>query len=304
MNILVIGSLNADYVANVDHRPQGGETITAESFCVNCGGKGANQAYAAARLGAQVKMLGMTGKDEAGELFKKRLCEAGADVSSIKQLENTPTGMAMITVDKTGENSIVVVRGANGMVDSDYVDSRIEDIKSADILLTQLEIPLETVVYAVKAAKKLGKTIVLDPAPARKDIPHEVFRFIDYIKPNETELEILTGERDCEKGAKKLIEMGVKNVIVSRGAKDCYFLSHSGESFYTRIPKVSVIDTTAAGDSFTGAFAAAKAEGKTDREAVLYAVKVSTVVVTKAGAFDSIPTQKEVDDFFENLQPK
>ena len=124
-------------------------------------------------------------------------------MSSIKQLENTPTGMAMITVDKTGENSIVVVRGANGMVDSDYVDSRIEDIESADILLTQLEIPLETVAYAVKAAKKLGKTVVLDPAPARKDIPHEVFRFIDYIKPNETELEILTGERDCEKGREK-----------------------------------------------------------------------------------------------------
>lgn len=296
--ILVIGSLNMDMVMNVDHMPLAGETILCDGMKLVAGGKGANQACAAGRLGTDVTMLGAIGDDAYGKMQIESLKQAGVDVSGLIVKEGVSTGIAFITVNKEGNNSIVVVQGANACFTPEDIESHRKLIEECEIVILQLEIPLDTVLYAVKLAKKLGKTVLLDPAPAPEQFPEELYRYVDIIKPNETELAGLTGvaeaQNHLEKAVQMLKEHGVKNVLVTLGG-DGVYLDTEGEKT-VRIPakKVKVVDTTAAGDSFTAALAAMLIEGKTLKEAAEFANQVSAIVVTREGAQSSIPTLQEV----------
>lgn len=297
--IVVIGSLNMDCVIETPHMPKKGETISGRSVTLIPGGKGANQAYAAGVLGGKVAMIGAVGSDSFGETLKSNLRNAGVDISSVSVIENETTGQAFITVDDGGENSIIIIAGTNGMVTKELVQRCQDKIKESDIVIMQLEIPLETVQYTKDLAVSLGKTVIIDPAPAVEDLPDDFFENVDYIKPNETELQILTGrkmktEAELAEGAKEMLSRGVKQVIVSLGEKGCLLVSDEGEKFFPA-NKVKAVDTTAAGDSFTAAFALALSEGRSCEEAIRFGQKVSAIVVTRKGAQTSIPTREEVD---------
>lgn len=297
--IVVIGSLNMDCVIETPHMPHAGETVSGRSVSLIPGGKGANQAYAAGILGGNVAMIGAVGDDGFGETLKSSLDYVGVDTSSISVIQGETTGQAFITVDDRGENAIIIIAGTNGLVKKELVQKYQKQIEDSDIVIMQLEIPLETVQYVKNLAVSLGKTVILDPAPAIGNLPEGFFGHVDYIKPNETELEILTGtkmetQEELAAGARKLLSQGVKNVIVSLGEKGCLLVSEKEETFFPA-RKVKALDTTAAGDSFTAAFALALSEGKSCHEAIRFGQKVSSVVVTRKGAQTSIPTREEVD---------
>lgn len=300
--ILIIGSLNMDYVINVQTMPQVGETVLSQGVSLIPGGKGANQAYTVGRLGGQAVMLGAIGCDSAGEALCQSLSSAGVDVSRLKRCETARTGAAFIMVDAQGKNSIIVDQGANAAVDIPYIQENLDILEDCDIVVFQLEIPLETVVFAAKKAKELGKTIILDPAPARKDIPQELYRCVDYLKPNETELAVLTGDTTAARHpghpAGLLQTQGVKNVVVTLGEQGVFLCMENGQSSISPAIEVpQVIDTTAAGDSFTGAMATALVRGEPLAQAVKFASMVSGMVVTRKGAQTSIPSLKEVEAF-------
>lgn len=304
--ILVIGSLNIDMVVNVDHTPVAGETILSDKMEMIPGGKGANQACAAGRLGAASTILGAIGDDLYGEMQKDSLKESGVDVSRLIKREGGSTGVALITVNGDGDNSIVVVSGANATVSREDIDENLDLIRDSDIILLQLEIPLDTVLYAAKKAKELGKTVILDPAPAPKVFPEELYRYVDVVKPNETELSILTGvadtEEHLEEAIARLTECGVGNVIVTLGSKGVYVHTKEGETRYIPAREVKAVDTTAAGDSFTAALAMMLAEGKTLVEAAEFANLVASIVVTRRGAQSSIPNIHEVDSYWKETK--
>lgn len=297
--IVVIGSLNMDCVIETPHMPNAGETISGRSISLIPGGKGANQAYAVGILGGNVAMIGAVGDDGFGKTLKGSLDHVGVDTSSIPVIQGETTGQAFITVDDQGENAIIIIAGTNGLVKKELVQKYQKQIEDSDIVIMQLEIPLETVQYVKDLAVSLGKTVILDPAPAIGNLPEGFFEHVDYIKPNETELEILTGtkmetQEELTVGARKLLSHGVKNVIVSLGEKGCLLVSEKEETFFPA-QKVKALDTTAAGDSFTAAFALALSEGKSCHEAIRFGQKVSSVAVTRKGAQTSIPTREEVD---------
>ncbi len=301
--IVVIGSLNMDMVVDVDHMPAVGETILSKGLKYNPGGKGANQACALGRLGVDVTMLGAVGNDSYADMQRKSLSEAGVDISNLIVREETPTGIAMIPVNKEGDNSIIVIQGANATMSKKDIDNNRDLIQSCDIVLFQLEIPLDTVCYAAKMAKELGKTVILDPAPVPEDFPDELYQYVDVIKPNETELGMLTGIEDAQDHLTETTEQirhkGVKNVLVTLGGRGVFL--NSEESGINVIPAqvVNVVDTTAAGDSFTAGFAAKLLEGKTPREAAEFANMVSSIVVTRPGAQASIPSLEEVEEYIK-----
>lgn len=303
--ILVIGSLNVDMVINVDHIPTVGETILTKNLTLVCGGKGANQACAAGKLGANVQMLGAVGKDSYANMQLNSLNTAGVDVSQIIIKEDSSTGLAMITVNSEGDNSIVVVSGANAMLSPQDIENNLELIKNTEIVILQLEIPLDTVLYAAKMAKRFGKTVILDPAPVPKEFPEELYQYVDVIKPNETELFMLTGiPRSIEnvpKGAQKLREHGVKEVLVTLGEKGVYINSFVCGEHMISARKVEAVDTTAAGDSFIAALAFMMSKKKNIIEAAEFAVLVSSIVVTRKGAQSSLPTLEEVMEYSNAL---
>lgn len=298
--VVVIGSMNMDYVINVPHAPADGETILAEKLETFPGGKGANQAYVLGKLGGEVAMLGAVGLDSPGQSLCDNLQSVGVDTSRVKRLPDMSTGMAFITVDAQGQNRIVVVQGANKAVNVPYIDAHMDLLASSDIVLLQLEIPLETVVYAAEKAKALGKVVVLDPAPARRDIPEQLYQNVDFIKPNEGELATLVGDPEAaahlEHSAKQLQDCGVKNVVVSLGEKGVFLRDSQGHSAsFPADSQVQVVDTTAAGDSFTAALAYGLSRDRQLAEAVDLAVRVSNIVVTRKGAQASIPYIWEVE---------
>ena len=220
---VVVGSLNLDYSIALQRMPQPGETIAADSLTLNPGGKGANQAYALGRLGCQTAMIGAVGRDGAGDTLIRNLQSAGVDCSGVLRREE-PTGQAFITVDKQGENSIIILHGANYTLTPADIEEKRALIEAADCLVMQLEVPMETVLAAAKLARAAGKTVVLDPAPAPGPLPEELLRLCDFVKPNETELSLLTGmpvgsREECEAAAKTLLQKGVGTVLVSLGAK-------------------------------------------------------------------------------------
>lgn len=297
--ILVIGSLNMDLVVETPHMPKAGETITGKSITNVLGGKGANQAYAAGKLGGNVGMIGAVGNDACGRALKQNLECVHVDTSGIEVLENEMSGQAFITVDDNGENAIIIIAGTNGMVTKEMIQKHIKKLKESNIIIMQMEIPVETVEYVKDLASKLGKLVIIDPAPAVSNLPDSFFQGVDYMKPNETELEILTGikiqsQEQVTVGARNMLERGVKNVIITLGSKGCLLVTEDGEEFFPA-KKVRAVDTTAAGDSFTAAFALALSEGKNSREAIQFAQKVSAIAVTRKGAQTSIPTRAEAD---------
>lgn len=296
--IVVIGSLNMDSVIETVHMPKVGETISGLGITLVPGGKGANQAFAIGRLGGQVSMIGAVGDDVHGKILKDNLDSTGVDTRSLNIISGETTGQAFITVDREGDNSIIIISGANGLVTKELIDTYISVIENSDIVIMQFEIPIETVTYVKDLAVKKGKIVIVDPAPAVSGLQDGFWKDIDYIKPNETELEILVGRKlntqhEVEQAAKEMINKGVKHVIVTLGADGCLLISDESTQLFPA-NKVKAIDTTAAGDSFTAAFALALSEGKTQEEAILFGQKVSSIVVTRKGAQTSIPTRDEV----------
>lgn len=303
--ILIIGSINMDMAAEVDHTPVAGETILTDSVKLVPGGKGANQAFAAGRLGGDVTFLGAVGADSYGRIEKENLEKAGVDVSPVIERDDIGTGLAFITVNKDGDNAIVVAAGANMTLSKKEIEDNILLLKQCDIVILQMEIPVETVVFAAKTAKALGKTVILDPAPVPKVFPEELYSYLDIIKPNETELKMLTGMGDSieelEAATDILRKKGVSNVVVTLGGKGVYINTAQGNKQMVSALKVEVADTTAAGDTFTAAMTLKIAQGEKLENAVRYANYVSALVVTKKGAQSSIPTREEAEKFIEKI---
>ena len=298
--ITVVGSLNMDLVTYTSRMPAAGETIIGKSFRQIPGGKGANQADAIAKLGAEVKMIGCVGCDGMGTALLDSLRNDGVDVTMVKRVDGISTGIASITVDSSGSNSIIVVPGANGRLSIEDLQASLEAIENSEIVVAQLEVPIETVRFAIKTAKQMGKLTILNPAPAA-ELEDEFLSNVDILVPNETELELLSGirihnEAELERAAQLLINKGVQELIVTLGSKGCVHLNKPGSKAYPAY-KVDAIDTTAAGDSFIGALAAAISEGKTLEEAIRFATAVGALTVTKEGAQSSLPFRKEVEAF-------
>lgn len=295
--ILVVGSLNMDIVVQVDHMPEVGETVVSKNMEMIPGGKGANQAYAAGKLGNNVTMLGAVGEDAYGDILIDNLSKAGVDISKISRKKES-TGLALITVNEDGDNSIVVVAGVNSAIDETYIDQNEDVIKESDIIIFQLEIPIKTVLYAAKKAKWFGKTVILDPAPVPDDFPEELYSYVDIIKPNETELKRLIHEssevNDLFRATEILRKKGIKNVIVTLGDRGVFINSESVGTLQIPAREVVPVDTTAAGDSFTAAMAVMLAQGEDIRTAVEFANKVASIVVTRRGAQSSIPDKSEI----------
>lgn len=297
--ILVIGSMNMDFVAGVSHIPTLGETVLADNFELVPGGKGANQSYAIGKMHGNVAMLGMVGQDTYGERLCENLKSVEVDVTRVRKLSGVSTGIAVIGVIPEGDNSILVIPGANAYVDKSYVMENMDLFESSDIIVVQLEIPLETVMYVVKEARKRGKTVILDPAPAISDLPDELFSCVDVIKPNETELAILVQDFSSEENlcanAELLQRKGVKNIVVTLGGEGSYLLKedHTEKRLYAD-KTVHVVDTTAAGDSYVAGLAVALSRGDSLDEAVELASRVSNIVVTRKGAQTSIPSFEEL----------
>lgn len=287
-----------DFVIETPHMPKAGETVQGRSVSQVPGGKGANQAYAAGKLGGDVRMIGAVGDDAPGKTLKNNLGRVGVATEGIITVPGETTGQAFITVDVSGENSIVIIPGTNACVTRELIQSSIRYIQESDIVIMQLEIPIDTVEYVKDLAVSLGKVVILDPAPARADLPDSFWKGVDYIKPNETELAILTGRQigsreEIEAGARQMLEKGVKNVIVTLGGEGCLLVSNEVTTWFST-KKVQAVDTTAAGDCFTAAFALALSKGKTCEEAIRFGQSASAIAVTRKGAQTSIPSPEEV----------
>ncbi len=304
--ILVIGSSNIDFVVNVPYMPAVGETIMGGDFTKIPGGKGANQAFACGKLGGDTAFLSTVGDDDLGQLMIHNLASAGVDTRSMRPVEGKPTGMALIYVNKQGNNSIVVVAGANTDCSVEYIEEKNKIFGKSDILLVQMEVPHESVYYAIKKAKSMGIMVILNPAPAPDSIPDEIYKCVDVITPNETELQKLSGceivtEEDAKCGSKVLLQKGVKNVLVTLGSKGAMLVNEKEATLFSP-PDIKVVDTTAAGDTFNAAFSVMVAEEKSFHDAIRFANIASTISVSRKGAQTSVPSRQEVMDFSEALK--
>ena len=294
-HILVVGSLNMDLVVRSPRHPQPGETLLGTEFHTFPGGKGANQAVAAARLGGQVKLIGRVGADAFGDALLETCSQDGVDTRHVEQLQDAPTGIALITVNDAGQNTIVVVPGANGKLSPPDLLSAAPAFEGASVVVIQLEIPLLTVTYAADLARRYGARVVLNPAPAQP-LSATCLEQVDVLIPNQSEAALLTGCALAGDAARRLMASGVRSVIVTMGEGGV--LIAEGETA-THLPahRVSVVDTTAAGDAFVGAFAVALAEGRTVREAAAWGNAAGALAVTRAGAQPSLPERAEVERF-------
>jgi ribokinase len=300
--LVVVGSINLDLVAAARSIPRPGETVSASAFHTFPGGKGANQAVAAARLGAPVSMIGRLGNDGFGTQLRASLQDAGVDTTAVETVA-TSSGLALITTAEDGQNAIVVVGGANALLSPRELEKHLDVIRGAGILLAQLEVPLETVEYLATVARREKIPLMLDPAPARA-LPASLLACVDWLTPNETETRTLLsgagaelGSEDLEGLARKLLESGSRNVLLKLGERGCYVALASGERAHVPAYRVKAVDTTAAGDAFNGAFASALLRGKEPIAGVRWASAVAAISVTRAGAQPSMPTQNEVEVF-------
>ena len=295
--IIVIGSSDVDMVVRTSHLPAPGETILGGEFFMNQGGKGANQAVAIKRLGGNLIFMAKLGNDVLGRQSVGYFKKEGIDTRYIALDEDSASGVALISVDDHAENSIVVASGANMLLNEQDVDKMLEEMCEGDILLMQLEIPLQTVEYAARKAFGKGVKVVLNPAPARS-LPKELFRHLYMVTPNRIEAEMLTGikianDADVEKVAEEICAMGVKNVIITLGSKGC-LIREEGVSYRIDAFKVEPVDTTAAGDTFNGALCVGLSEGMDLKQAAVMASKASSIAVTRMGAQSSIPYREEL----------
>lgn len=301
--IVVIGSSNIDLVAKSHKIPVVGETLTGSDFFMTPGGKGANQAVAAAKLGAEVVFVARLGQDVFAEKSLENFKSVNINTKHIAQLEGVPSGVALIAIDDHGKNIIIVIPGANGkLMPADAVKAE-ADIAAAGVVVCQLEVPMETVEKAAELAAKHKVPFILDPAPARP-LGDALLSKIDVIKPNETEAFTITGIKvtDVDSAAKAadwLLAKGVKNVIITLGEKGALLANKGGkETISAR--RVKAVDSTAAGDAFTGALAYGLANGKSLKEAAEYANAVAAISVQRLGAQASMPTKAEVDAFLKH----
>ena len=299
MKIVVIGSTNTDMVIKTSHLPLPGETILGGEFLMNPGGKGANQAVAASRLGGDVAFISKTGNDIFGEQSVENLRREGVNIENIVVDPENPSGVALITVDSRAENCIVVAPGSNMTLKPDDIDKAIKQIEMADIVLLQLEIPIETVEYAAQIAFRNEKRVILNPAPAQK-LSDSILKTIYILTPNETEAEILTGVKvtntdTAKKAAQILLKKSVEIIIITMGANGAFVHTNSLSELIPA-PEVKAVDTTAAGDTFNGALAVAVSEGFNIREAVQFANKAASIAVTRLGAQTSTPYRSEVGE--------
>lgn len=295
--IVIIGSSNMDMVVKTDHIPAPGETVISGSFLMNPGGKGANQAVAVARLGGESLFICKVGNDVFGKQFTYLFNDEQIDTSFVLSDENLPSGVALITVDRDGENSIVVASGANANLFVKDIEPALHEIGQASILLVQLEIPMETVHYAIGYAAERGVKVILNPAPANILSP-ELLRRVDILTPNKTEASMISGIRvnnmeTAKKAARIIREKGVKNVVVTMGSQGAVVCQQSG-CLVLPAPEMETIDTTAAGDVFNGALAVALSEEKTLEAAVAFACEAAAISVTRFGAQSSIPYRNEI----------
>jgi ribokinase len=296
-SIVVVGSANTDMVIKTDKFPLPGETILGGKFFMFPGGKGANQAVAASRLGGNVTFITRVGNDIFGEQALQHFKTEGIRTDYIVSDSQHPSGVALITVDSNGENTIVVAQGSNGALSPDDVQKAAGEFDQIEILLMQLEIPLETVVHAAKLAKYRGKKVILNPAPAMA-LPAELLGYLHIITPNKTETEMLTSVKindihSTKMAAEKIREKGVANVIITLGSQGAYIYNDDGGRLIPT-PIVRAVDTTAAGDVFNGALAVAISEGEGLDAAVEFANRAAALSVTKMGAQASAPFRKEL----------
>lgn len=296
--VAVVGSLNMDIVVEADVPPKAGETTFGTSVRFVPGGKGANQAYGLAKLGADVSMIGALGQDPFGERIAADMSEAGVAMDGVKRLPDAATGVASILLTES-DNRIVVVPGANARCLPRDVDANREAIAAADVVLVQLEIPLETVMHAVRTAKALGKTVVLNPAPAR-ELPDELLALVDVLTPNEHELARISGiDGDAEQAMAGLRRRGARNVVTTLGANGCAYAGEDGAIGRAPGHRVEVVDTTGAGDAFNAGLAYAIAGGEPLADAVRFAGRVAALSVTKFGAQGGMPDLRSVLAFGE-----
>ena len=293
--IVVVGSFNVDLTSYVGRMPRPGETISGRKFVTGPGGKGTNQAVAAARLGADVTFIGRIGQDVFAKIALDIWRQEGINTDFVVQDANQATGVAPIFVDDAGENMIVVVLGANLAVSRADVDAAADVIAQADVLLTQLEIDYDTVGYALQTAKSRGIRTILNPAPAGH-LPADVVALADYITPNETELEILSDQsRSVKANARSLLTTESQTVIVTMGSQGAYYVQQNASALIATY-RVDVVDTTGAGDAFNGGLAVALAEGEPLEKSIAFANATAALCVTRPGTSPAMPLRAEVDE--------
>ena len=305
MSISILGIFVADLCFFADEIPVSGKTVLGKKYIIGPGGKGSNQAIAAARAGGDVSFVTKLGKDNYADMALKLYQEAGVNTQAVILDSELNTGAAGILINqKTGENAINVISGAAGTIDQKFIEDNLSIIKNSKIFLSQLETPLDASLYALKIAKENGCTTILNPAPAR-NLPEDCFKNIDFFTPNETEASFfinqsIESEKDCQIAAEVLLDKGVKNILITLGDKGCFFKNQE-EEFLLPVKKLSVpvVDTTGAGDAFNGAFSVALSKNKNYKEAIEFANLVAGISVTREGAANSMPTFDEIE---ENLE--
>lgn len=299
--ILVVGSANMDMVISAPHFPQPGETIAGYGFMTNHGGKGANQAVAAARLGAKTAFVGKVGDDQFGQAMTTMMNKEGIDTSALSTANNVPTGVALITTVPNGENTIIIEPGANAQLTPEDIEQAETLFKDAGIVLMQLETPIPTLAKAAELAKQNGAYVVLNPAPAPvTPLPSALLQNVDMLIPNETEAAAISGvavtdDGDIPLAMERLHSMGIKDVIITLGSKGAC-ASTGGKCVKVEAVKVDAVDTTAAGDTFCGALCTALLQGKDLEDAMHYGCKAAAISVTRRGAQMSMPRKEEITE--------
>ena len=302
MSICVFGIFVADICFFADSIPVAGQTILGEKYIIGPGGKGSNQAIAAARAGGEVSFISKVGSDNYADLAISLYKDSGINYDGLEIDENESTGSAGILINrKTGENAINVVPGAAGTIGKNLIDKNLSIIKDSTIFLTQLETPKDVTLYALKEAKSQNCITILNPAPS-SEIPDDFFQYIDFFTPNETEASFyfnkpVENEDDCKDAGKFFLEKGIKNILITLGEKGCYF-KNNDEEFLMPAFKLNkpVVDTTGAGDAFNGALSVALSQNKTYKQSIEFANLVAGISVTKEGAANSMPTKKEIEE--------
>lgn len=301
-HIVVVGSLNMDLVVRAPRHPKVGETILGGEFRTYPGGKGANQAVAVARLGSRVHMVGKIGTDSFGDTLLETISENGVDIDHVRRDAGVPTGVAFITVDKEGQNTIVVASGANASLTPRDVSAAEEAFVGAGVLLLQLEIPLDVVERAISLARQHNVLVVLNPAPAQV-LDADLLAEVDYLIPNQTELALLAGQDTTDAAIDVLLRHGIRGLVVTLGG-DGALIVDKGEKIHLPTYNVPVVDTTAAGDAFAAAFSVALTEGLPLIEATRWGNAAGAMTVMKAGAQPSLPNRADFDSFLGDRSPE